>query len=673
MVRAGAVHRATSSTRWRSSGTRAVGRREGPAGSSNWSTARAESPPESRVRVALVLAGLSPVPQYDVLRQAASGSDGSTWPFPRRRSRSSTRARTTSRTARSSWTTPATPGCERPAGRSSGSAPPTCATSTPSSPASEPPCQAQKWPFRPTEGGGDDGAGLLLHLREVLGAAEGLGVDLVDVLGARRPGGEPGVLRDHLQPADRGVVAGRPGQLRGDRLAGELGGASPPPGRACPGPPSAPGWPGRRSGRRPTPRSGRSAAVCSFDGDRPVTAWISLASSASRMPSLSVVQTPPSRRRNDAPADSSPPKPTDPSSRPGTNHLKPTGTSISVPAQVGDHPVDQRARHQRLADGGVLRPARPVAEQVGDGDREEVVRVHQPAVGGDDAVPVGVGVVARGDLELVLAADQRGHGRRRRAVHPDLAVPVQRHEPPGGVDQRVDHGEVEPVPLGDRRPSSRRWRRRGDRRRCGRRPTGSRRCPPRSAGRRRRCPGSRTGDGGGAGLVQRHPADAARARPGAARWRGPAITPVASVSAGPPVGGLYLKPPSRGGLCDGVTTMPSARPVVLPRLAARIAWLTAGRGRVPVAGVDQHGHVVGGEHLERGGPGRLGEGVGVPADEQRAVVPLLGPVLADGLGGGQDVRLVEGGVEAGAAVAGGAEHHLLGRARPDRAPACSTR
>ena len=45
------------------------------------------------------------------------------------------------------------------------------------------------------------------------------------------------------------------------------------------------------------------------------------------MPSLSVVQTLPSVRRNDAPADSSPPKATEPSSRPGTNHLKPTGTS----------------------------------------------------------------------------------------------------------------------------------------------------------------------------------------------------------------------------------------------------------------------------------------------------------------------------------------------------------
>ena len=47
------------------------------------------------------------------------------------------------------------------------------------------------------------------------------------------------------------------------------------------------------------------------------------------IPSLSVVHTEPSVRRNDAPADSSPPKPTDPSSSPGTNHLNPTGTSSS--------------------------------------------------------------------------------------------------------------------------------------------------------------------------------------------------------------------------------------------------------------------------------------------------------------------------------------------------------
>ena len=57
-----------------------------------------------------------------------------------------------------------------------------------------------------------------------------------------------------------------------------------------------------------------------------------------------------------------------------------------------------------------------------------------------------------------------------------------------------------------------------------------------------------------------------------------AITVVASVSAGPPCGGLYLKPPSDGGLCDGVTTMPSASPFDFPLLARRMAWDTAGVG-----------------------------------------------------------------------------------------------
>src|SRR5438034_11767325 len=44
-------------------------------------------------------------------------------------------------------------------------------------------------------------------------------------------------------------------------------------------------------------------------------------------PSLSVVQTLPSRRKKLAPALSSPPKQYDPSNNPGANHLKPTGTS----------------------------------------------------------------------------------------------------------------------------------------------------------------------------------------------------------------------------------------------------------------------------------------------------------------------------------------------------------
>ena len=139
----------TSSTAMVLSGDRGGGASRRSGGRFELVDARAESPPESRRARGARPGRPEPRPPVRRLRQAASGSDGSTWPFPRRRSRSSTRAPTTSRTTRSSWTTPATPGCERPAGRSSGSAPPTSATSTPSSRASEPPCSGQKWPFLP--------------------------------------------------------------------------------------------------------------------------------------------------------------------------------------------------------------------------------------------------------------------------------------------------------------------------------------------------------------------------------------------------------------------------------------------------------------------------------------------------------------------------------------------
>ncbi|MCU0282522.1 MAG: hypothetical protein MUD13_01275 [Candidatus Nanopelagicales bacterium] len=85
-----------------------------------------------------------------------------------------------------------------------------------------------------------------------------------------------------------------------------------------------------------------------------------------------------------------------------------------------------------------------------------------------------------------------------------------------------------------------------------------------------------------------------------------------------------------------------------------------GRGRgVAVAAVDEHGHVVGGEHLEGGDPGRLGQAMGVLGQEQRPVGALLGAVLHDRLGRGQDVELVEGRAQARAAVAGGAERDAL--------------
>ena len=73
-------------------------------------------------------------------------------------------------------------------------------------------------------------------------------------------------------------------------------------------------------------------------------------------PSLSVDQTVPSLRKNDAPADSSPPKPMVPSISPGTNHLKPTGTSTS------SRPSDATTRSIMEDDTRVLPTAVPSAQ-----------------------------------------------------------------------------------------------------------------------------------------------------------------------------------------------------------------------------------------------------------------------------------------------------------------------
>ena len=69
--------------------------------------------------------------------------------------------------------------------------------------------------------------------------------------------------------------------------------------------------------------------------------------------------------------------------------------------QVGGDAVDHGTGDERLADRGLGAPAGAVAEQIGDGDRQIVVGVHQPGGGRDDAVPVRVRVIAKGDVEVV--------------------------------------------------------------------------------------------------------------------------------------------------------------------------------------------------------------------------------------------------------------------------------
>ena len=67
----------------------------------------------------------------------------------------------------------------------------------------------------------DDLAGLRLHGSQVGGVAQGLGVDLVLVLGAGRTGSEPGILGDDLDATDGSTIAWRRGENLLDPLAGD--------------------------------------------------------------------------------------------------------------------------------------------------------------------------------------------------------------------------------------------------------------------------------------------------------------------------------------------------------------------------------------------------------------------------------------------------------------------
>src|SRR5215470_5473103 len=223
----------------------------------------------------------------------------------------------------------------------------------------------------------------------------------------------------------------------------------------------------------------------------------------------------------------------------GGEPLEPHGHLEQAPPQVPHYAIDEAAADQRLADRRAPWPARPLREQIADGHGEIVVGIQQSLRARDDAVAVRVGVVPEGDVEAVLQGNEAGHGIRTRAIHPDLAVVIDGHEPEGGVSGGVDHGEVQPELLGDDGPVPHRRAASHDIRFTSRLPS--------------------------------------RKSALARSW----IQPVTSVSAGPPLGGLYLKPPSAGGLCEGVTTIPSAIRSVRPRLCTRMTWEITGVGVKP--------------------------------------------------------------------------------------------
>ena len=273
---------------------------------------------------------------------------------------------------------------------------------------------------------------------------------------------------------------------------------------------------------------------------------------------------------------------------------------------------------------------------------------------------VGVGIVAKGDVESVLEHDQPSHGERTRTVHADFAVVIEGHESEGRIHAVVHQREVQSVALGDRFPQRKRGAAEGidsdaeagladgfhvD--------DGSEIC---HVGRGEIVSNRR---GGGAGLRGGHALHLAI--PTGQQFVGPLFDPAGDIGI--------------GGASVGGVVFESA---VLRRVVGRRDDQAIGQARGSAVVVSEDGvgnhrsgggtvvrsdarfHAVRGEDFERGLFGDGGGSVGVAAHEQRSAISLSLAEFDDGLGDRGNVGVVERALQRISPVPARAEGNALG-------------
>ena len=335
------------------------------------------------------------------------------------------------------------------------------------------------------------------------------------------------------------------------------------------------------------------------------------------------------------------------------------------------HAVDQGGGNQRLADAGAFRPARAIAaEQILHAHGDVVVRVHDAPVRAYDAVAVGIRIGAADQVVLVPSAvvkgiDQTLHSVRGAWIHADLTVVVDGHEAPSRVDLRAYHVDGQVELLVHQRP-----------------------VVDGSAAERVDAQAHAGGTDhvevddvlqicdvvltevetldqiGLDGLFERNTLDVLEI---AEQLVGAVCDGVGDVSRSRAAGDRIVLEATIGrrvvrrGHDDAVGQTFAGETLRAVRCAVMGQdGLGHNRSRSEVvSGVDAHGHAVGDEHFDGGLPSRLGQGVGVAADIQRAGHASLLAIFGDGLGDGHDVGLVERGLQGRATMSGGAEGDTL--------------
>ena len=125
------------------------------------------------------------------------------------------------------------------------------------------------------------------------------------------------------------------------------------------------------------------------------------------MPSLSVVHAAPSERRKLAPALSSPPKQKRAIEETRREPFETHRYLAQLPSELLHHLIDHAATDHGLTDRRSHPPARTLRQQVSDGDRQILVRVHQPERRRDDSVAVRIRIVGERYLVLIFHPHNR--------------------------------------------------------------------------------------------------------------------------------------------------------------------------------------------------------------------------------------------------------------------------
>ena len=269
-----------------------------------------------------------------------------------------------------------------------------------------------------------------------------------------------------------------------------------------------------------------------------------------------------------------------------------------------------------------------------------MIGVHQAGVGGDNAMTVGVGVVAGDNIKVIFVPQHRCHCRLRRGIHSNLAIPVERHETPGGIDRGVNNRDVEAEAFFDERPIVHA-------------------CTPERVGTNAH-PG--TFDSGHVDDVLEVVDIVAAKIVGSHGHRlGPlhlAIVvenqlvrpigdPVRGIAVGRPAVRRVVFEAAIAGRIVAWGDHNSIGEICVPaRVVGDDRMAERGSRHEVVKRINQHVDSVGHEHLERRRFGRSAESMGVAADEERPGDALPGSILHNRLGDRGNVGFVEGAVEA---------------------------